>query len=230
MPTRGKKTEEISGRSLSCLSSTKLSNGLSCVVLLCGGRGTDSLRRWSGLEICALGPSWEMCEHLWGATSPADQVNCTGKGHPKPLWQSSSISSFSQLSLTTVFYEISLKQALYLFLQEHLNHTEVGQVIIAQHSVVLLKCQLLIKSLSENGPLIRTNAAILYGFWLTSEKKKINIDIGIVNFCLSDVYLLLKILYNVLNIFFFLLTRFRASILAQEHSQVHRLWSRIFQC
>lgn len=63
-----------------------------------------------------------------------------------------------------MFYEISLKQALYLFLQEHLNHTEVGQVIIAQHIVMLLKCQLLIKSLSENGPLIRANTAILDGF------------------------------------------------------------------
>lgn len=53
---------------------------------------------------------------------------------------------------------------MHLFLQEHLDHTKVGQVIIAYHIVVLLKCQMLIKAFPENGSLIRANAAILYGF------------------------------------------------------------------
>lgn len=86
MPTRGTKTEEISGRTLSCLSSTKLSNGLSCVALLCGGHDRE-FEELEWIRNMCLGPSWEMCEHLWGATSPVDQVNYTGKGHPKPLWQ-----------------------------------------------------------------------------------------------------------------------------------------------
>ena len=36
------------------------------------------------------------------------------------------------------FVKLSGKKGMCLFLQEHLNHTEVGQVIIAQHIVVLV--------------------------------------------------------------------------------------------
>lgn len=65
--------------------------------------------------------------------------------------------------------------------------------MIAQPIVVLLKCQLLIKASPENGLLIRANAGILYGFWLSSERKHyFNSGIEIVHFYLSEVCLLFE--------------------------------------
>lgn len=86
--------------------------------------------------------------------------------------ESSTLNLFEDLAFFLNFFrsllllcsiKLSGKKA-HLFVQEHLNHNEVGQVIIAHHIVVLLECQMLIKAFPENGALIRAKSAILYGY------------------------------------------------------------------
>ena len=137
-----------------------------------GAQGIASLRRRSGLEICGPGQSWEMHERVpffWGGSQSPGQANCTGKLHPESLWRSICVSSLSLSSVATLFCKTFRKKRHVPFSPRAFesHRSRPGDNCTAHCSAG--KCQLLIKASPESGPLIRANAAILYGFWLTSE-------------------------------------------------------------